>query len=174
MVSSSVFKSPTRSVGAKLFLVFVISIIAFVFAVGMFSYSVAKNAIEDRSAESSYQTMIQASQKLDLQLTQFNNMTMQIMFDPNLKTQVAKLKGLKDGTYDMIQAIDSISKTLQTYSMSNDQIENIYLIPKEKTDLVIAAMGVRRGLDKVWSPTGSRRRRAAADNRYGSARNWAG
>ena len=150
MVSSSVFKSPTRSVGAKLFLVFVISIIAFVFAVGMFSYSVAKNAIEDRSAESSYQTMIQASQKLDLQLTQFNNMTMQIMFDPNLKTQVAKLKGLKDGTYDMIQAIDSISKTLQTYSMSNDQIENIYLIPKEKTDLVIAAMGVRRGLDKVW------------------------
>ncbi|EHQ61318.1 hypothetical protein PDENDC454_15842 [Paenibacillus dendritiformis C454] len=150
MISSSVFKSPTRSVGAKLFLVFVISIIIFVFAVGMFSYSVAKNAIEDRSAESSYQTMIQASQKLDMQLTQFNNMTMQIMFDPNLKTQVAKLKGLKDGTYDMIQAIDSISKTLQTYSMSNDQIENIYLIPKEKTELVIAAMGVRRGLDKVW------------------------
>ncbi|WCF07388.1 methyl-accepting chemotaxis protein [Paenibacillus thiaminolyticus] len=150
MVSSSVFKNPTRSVGAKLFLVFVINICIFVFVVGMFAYSVAKNAIEDRSAESSYQTMIQASQKLDLQLTQFNNMTMQIMFDPNLKTQVAKLKGLKDGTYDMIQGIDSISKTLQTYSMSNDQIENIYLIPKEKTDLVIAAMGVRRGLDKVW------------------------
>lgn len=110
MVSSSVFKSPTRSVGAKLFLVFVISIIAFVFAVGMFSYSVAKNAIEDRSAESSYQTMIQASQKLDLQLTQFNNMTMQIMFDPNLKTQVAKLKGLKDGTYDMIRRLTAFRR----------------------------------------------------------------
>ncbi|GAC41789.1 hypothetical protein [Paenibacillus popilliae] len=70
-------------------------------------------------------------------MTQFNNITMQILFDPNLKAQVANLKGLKDGTYDMIQANDRISKTLQNYSVSNDEIENIYLIPEEKTDLVM-------------------------------------
>ncbi|OBY78662.1 hypothetical protein BBG47_15315 [Paenibacillus sp. KS1] len=146
---SSVFQNPSRSVGTKLFLVFVISIIVFVFSVGMISYLFSKNAIEDQASKSNYQTMIQAAQKIDLQLTQFNNMTMQIMFDPNLTASLKTLKDNQLSAYEKIQSTEAITKTLQTYSVGNPLIENIYLIPIDPKRNTMAALGIRSKLDDL-------------------------
>ena len=148
-LTSKVVQNPARSVGAKLFLLFVVSIIVFVFGVGMFSYMVSKDAIEKRVTNSSYQTMVQATQKIDMQLTQFNNMTMQIMFDPNLTSSLKTMRGLKVGTYDMIQMTDVVQKTLQTYSVGNSLIENVYLIPINSDRTPLSAMGVRQGIQDI-------------------------
>ncbi|MCY9757101.1 methyl-accepting chemotaxis protein [Paenibacillus alvei] len=146
---SSVFQNPSRSVGTKLFLVFVISIIVFVFSVGMISYFFSKNAIEDQASKSNYQTMVQAAQKIDLQLTQFNNMTMQIMFDPNLTASLKTLKDNQISAYEKIQTMEAITKTLQTYSVGNPLIENIYLIPIDPKRNTMAALGLRGNLDNL-------------------------
>ncbi|WP_036697605.1 methyl-accepting chemotaxis protein [Paenibacillus taiwanensis] len=134
-------KNPLQSVGGKLFVIFVVSIIAFVFIVGMLSYVVSKNAIERKVSETSYQTMIQGAEKLDMQLSQYMKMSMQIMFDPNLTKYVKSLNDLQANTYDMVQTLDSIQKTLQGYTLGNELMENIYLVPLTEKKQTLAAQG---------------------------------
>ena len=47
-------ENPVKSVGMKLFLMFFASILFFVLTVGMISYTVSKNVIENKVSESSF------------------------------------------------------------------------------------------------------------------------
>ncbi|UHA72040.1 methyl-accepting chemotaxis protein [Paenibacillus sp. 481] len=154
LTKSGMLQRPSKSVGVKLFIIFVVSIVLFVFSVGTISYMLSRDAIKERVSTSSYQTMIQAAEKLDLMLNQFSNLTMQIMLDPNLTESMDKLDEVKEGTYDKVQLIEKIQETLQTYSVGNNLIENVYLIPLDGERQQFSALGMRRGVqsaaDKPW------------------------
>ncbi|WP_195576197.1 methyl-accepting chemotaxis protein [Paenibacillus sp. 1001270B_150601_E10] len=123
------FKHPFKSIGVKLFIIFVVSILVFVVTVGIISYTVSKQAIERKVSEASYQTMIQGAEKINMRIDQYLTMSMQVMFDPNLVNYLKKGLTLQDYTYTMIENQNNIKSSLQNYTISNDLLQEIYLVP---------------------------------------------
>ncbi|WP_051217136.1 methyl-accepting chemotaxis protein [Paenibacillus assamensis] len=120
---------PSRSVGTRLFLMFVISIMVFVSAVGIVSYYVSRQAIEQKVSETSYQTITQAVEKMDVVLNSYSKMSMQIMVDPNLTDWIKKYLSAPEHSYDQVQAMNNIREVLQGYTAGQNALEDIYLIP---------------------------------------------
>ena len=69
----------TLNVGVKLFLLFLISILLSVGITGVVSLSVSNNIIEQKSADSAYETIQQASAKVDTILEVYEQIVMQIL-----------------------------------------------------------------------------------------------
>ncbi|MCJ8011665.1 methyl-accepting chemotaxis protein [Paenibacillus sp. KQZ6P-2] len=121
--------NPTKSVGVKLFLIFFIAIVSFVLILGLLSYNKAKSTIKDNAAMANKQTMIQTSEKLDIILNQYEDMTMQIFFDPETQKMIDQMSSTEISGYDMFVLNDKISKKLSNQINSNSSIKAIYLIP---------------------------------------------
>ncbi|MCR8658743.1 methyl-accepting chemotaxis protein [Paenibacillus endoradicis] len=88
-----------NSIGTKLFLFFFVSIVCAVIAVGMISYSVSKNAMETKVAEVSTQSLQQTSEKLDYLLNFYENISVQLILDQNLMSDLSyRLNLIESGT----------------------------------------------------------------------------
>ncbi|MFD2876167.1 hypothetical protein ACFTAO_09755 [Paenibacillus rhizoplanae] len=72
--------NPTKSVGVKLFLIFLSSIVVVVLFLGLLSYNKAKNTIKENVSEANRQTIIQTSEKLDITLKQYESLALQLYF----------------------------------------------------------------------------------------------
>ncbi|WP_379136153.1 methyl-accepting chemotaxis protein [Paenibacillus sp. sgz500958] len=131
--------NPIKSVGVKIFLLVLCSIIIVVLALGVLSYTKAKNTIKNNVAEANRQTIIQTSEKLDIILKQYEGLTLQIFFDPQIQTNLSELKAAKT-YYDQFVATDIISKKLSSQTTSDSNIVSISLIP-ENPDLDIIMSG---------------------------------
>lgn len=127
------FRSPIRSIGAKLFVTFVVSIIVFVFTVGMVSYSVSKQAIKDKVTESSFNTITQGAEKIDMLMRDYIQMTLQLMYDQNIAKLLTDVKNHEVGTYEMLQSSMQLEKALQAYTFSDSSVDNVYIIPLDTT-----------------------------------------
>lgn len=123
-----------QSIGVKLFALFVVSIIIFVFTVGMISYNVSKQAIEKKVSQSSHQTIIQVAEKIDMLMKQYEKMSMQLMFDASIKSYIEVIRTLDTGTYDYMQAASNLEKSLLNYTLGNDLINEVYIIPINSKD----------------------------------------
>ncbi|SMG35516.1 methyl-accepting chemotaxis protein [Paenibacillus aquistagni] len=134
-------KHPFKSIGAKLFIIFVVSILVFVVTVGIISYTVSKQAIESKVSEASYQTMIQGAEKINMRVSQYLTMSMQVMFDPNLVEYLKKGMKMEDYTYAMIENQNNIKSSLQNYTISNDLLQEIYLVPLDGKRLTYNSNG---------------------------------
>ncbi|MGZ9583600.1 methyl-accepting chemotaxis protein [Paenibacillus marinisediminis] len=141
-------KSPIRSIGGKLFTIFVVSIIFFVFTVGMISYSVSKSAIEHKVTESTYQTMIQGAEKVDMMLDQYNKLSLQVMFDKNVSTLLSQVNYSDKESFEYFQGVSELHQSLQNYTMGNDLIENLYLIPLDTEQPTFTATQGKQDITK--------------------------
>ncbi len=131
--------NPVKSVGVKLFLIFLSSIVIVVLSLGILSYTKAKNTIKDNVSEANRQTIIQTSEKLDIMLKQYENLALQMFFDPQVQSQLSELKAAKSN-YDIFVATDAISKKLTSQTTADSNIVSITLVP-ESADLDIITSG---------------------------------
>lgn len=129
---------PIKSVGVKLFLIFLSSIVAVVLLLGLLSYSKAKNTIKDNVSEANRQTIIQTSDKLDITLKQYENMALQLYFDTKMQSDLSDLLSAKSN-YDKFVATDSISKKLSSQTTTDSNIVAISLIPQSADEAVITS-----------------------------------
>ncbi len=83
--------NPAKSVGVKLFLIFFTAIVAFVLILGLMSYNKARSTIQANAANSNKQTIIQTSEKLDIILKQYEDIALQIFFDPETQNLLTDL-----------------------------------------------------------------------------------
>lgn len=132
--ATSKFRNLFQSIGVKLFAIFVVSIIIFVFTVGMISYTVSKQAIEKKVTQSSYQTIIQVAEKIDMLMKQYEKMSMQLMFDASIKSNIEYIRALDTSSYDYIQAVSKLEEALLNYTLGNDLINEVYIIPINAKD----------------------------------------
>ncbi|WP_068774215.1 methyl-accepting chemotaxis protein [Paenibacillus sp. FJAT-26967] len=123
--------NPARSVGMKLFLIFIVSILFFVLTVGITSYQISKGMLRDKVSEASRQTMIQAAQKMDLLFRSFEDLSMQMMLDRDLQSQLNILRDVQPGTYEQLEASRKVSEKVDTYTLSNKGIKSITLLKKD-------------------------------------------
>jgi len=140
--------NPVKSVGVKLFLIFLSSIVIVVLALGILSYTKAKDTIKNNVANANSQTIIQTSEKLDIMLKQYENLTLQIFFDPQVQTNLSELKAAKS-YYDQFVATDVISKKLSSQTTSDSNIVSISLIPENAEMAIITSGNSSLALDGV-------------------------
>ncbi|MWV45448.1 HAMP domain-containing protein [Paenibacillus sp. HJL G12] len=146
--------NPVKSVGVKLFLIFFIAIVSFVLILGLMSYNKAKSTIKENAASANKQTMIQTSQKLDIILKQFEDISLQIFFDPETQTLLDDLSSSQTSAYDLFVLNDKISKKLSNQINSNSTIKAIYMVPPQADQNPIMAGSAGSDLstirDEAW------------------------
>ncbi|MDQ0191987.1 methyl-accepting chemotaxis protein [Paenibacillus wynnii] len=131
--------NPIKSVGVKLFLIFLSSIVVVVLALGLLSYTKAKNTIKDNVSEANRQTVIQTSEKLDIILKQYENLSIQLFFDPQIQSDLSAMTNAKT-YYESFVATNSISKKLSSQTTSDSNFVSVSFIP-ESADFDIVTSG---------------------------------
>jgi methyl-accepting chemotaxis protein len=120
-------ENPVKSVGMKLFLIFLVSILFFVLTVGFTSYNISKGVIQKKVADASEQTIIQAGQKLDIMNGVYEDLSMQILLDEEMKKLLVDIDTVNKGSYDFLQMRQKIADKLNVYSYSNKTIKALHL-----------------------------------------------
>ncbi|WP_340022146.1 methyl-accepting chemotaxis protein [Paenibacillus sp. FSL K6-1096] len=130
--------NPMKSVGVKLFLIFLSSIVVVVLFLGLLSYNKAKNTIKDNVSEANRQTIIQTSEKLDITLKQYENLALQLYFDTQMQATLTELSTAKN-SYDSFVATDAISKKLSSQTTTDSNIVAISLVPQDTKMAIISS-----------------------------------
>nr|WP_243633390.1 methyl-accepting chemotaxis protein [Paenibacillus xerothermodurans] len=126
-VKGTRLENPVKSVGMKLFLIFLVSILFFVLTVGFTSYSISKGVIQAKVAEASEQTIIQAGKKLDLMYGNLEDLTIQILLDEQLKTALAEMPAANKSSFDYLQLRKTVEDRLNTYSYANSNVRSLQM-----------------------------------------------
>jgi methyl-accepting chemotaxis protein len=121
--------NPAESVGTKLLLTVFACIAAVVLIVGLSSYHTAKKVITERVAESTKETIVQATDKIELFLGLLEGITVQILSDETIISNLANYKNPAADQYEKMQASIAISNRLNSYALSNTSIIEINIVP---------------------------------------------
>lgn len=140
--------NPVRSVGVKLFILFLCSIVIVVLALGLLSYSKAKTTIKNNVSEAYRQTILQTSEKLDITLNQYEKLTLQLYFDPQMQNDLRGMATAKS-TYEKFEAQNSVSKKLSTQAVSDSNIVSISLIPESPDLDIVTSSNVGFRIDGI-------------------------
>lgn len=118
-------ENPVKSVGMKLFLMFFASILFFVLVVGAISYSVSKDVIRTKMADSGLQTVTQAGLKLDLLYQNFEDLTLQVMYNNDLQALLEKIAKLTPLSYEANDTAHQLTEKLNFVAFSNKAIKTL-------------------------------------------------
>jgi len=140
--------NPQRSVGAKLFLFILSSILASVLVVGILAYNTSKSIIRDNAMESNYQTIEQAAGKLSLMFENFEAQTLQVMVDGDIQEQLSNVRDSRLEPFERFQATTRIQSILEKYVLSNNSIKNGYLIPLDEGENALGSTTIDREMLK--------------------------
>ncbi|WP_423227605.1 methyl-accepting chemotaxis protein [Paenibacillus filicis] len=123
--------NPLKSVGVKLFAIFFFCIVFFVLIVGLISYAKSKDVIQTKVADATEQTAIQAGQKLDLIYSTYEDLSMQIMLNEDLRKLVTELRTTEANTYNYMDLSRQITDKLNVYAFANKNIKSIHLLSEK-------------------------------------------
>lgn len=119
-----------RSVGMKLFLILFSSIVLLSSVLGLTSYYAAKKIITDEVATASSQSVVQAADKLDLVLTEYESLSRQFAVDSVLKSDLEKINNSETETVVKAAAEERIRRKLDLVKGSDERMYGIRLISK--------------------------------------------
>lgn len=122
------FGNPVKSVGMKLFFIIFVSIVACVLAVGFLAYNQTQKLVEENVSEASLQTIKQVANNLDVVMKTYEDLSLQIVIDQDIKDEFQIYTSTKD-TFEQLQASRDIQTRLSNYIMSNSTLSSISLIP---------------------------------------------
>ncbi|WP_240941492.1 methyl-accepting chemotaxis protein [Paenibacillus sp. HB172176] len=117
-----------QSVGTKLLLAIFCSILACVLTVGLLAYGEAKSIVERKVSGASLQTVNQVATNLDIIFSNFEDITMQVLINKDFHSKVNDMLSGGDD-YAKLVASKDISDMLQNFSLSNNAISGILMIP---------------------------------------------
>lgn len=121
---------PSKSVGARLFMIFFFATLAFVLCLGIVSYQMSKSTIKNIAKASNQQTVSQTAEKLDLVLKRYEDSLQQSLFGKEIQELVRQ--GSLAGTDARQQIIikQKLVSALGGWAYSNPGVLGVYLIPE--------------------------------------------
>lgn len=117
-----------QSIGFKIALIMVASIVAFVAVAGMISYGIAKRALEKKVVAAYGQTAQQTSQKLDFLYKTYDGLLLKMMVDEKLQGSVTSLAEYASDSTAYAALAGEIDLLLQDYMYSDQSITSIELL----------------------------------------------
>lgn len=127
-----------RSVGGKIFLTFFIVIVVFVLLVGEISYRISEGVIKDKVADQSSQTMIMASEKLDMVYEKYESLTYQFITNRSLNEEMNKMVNEELTTYELFELKSSFEEKLNAFVFGDDNIIGLYVFDTNGSVVVSA------------------------------------
>lgn len=129
-------ENPIRSVGMKLFLLIMVSILVCVMSLGWFSYSKSSSIIKQKVADATSQTAGQAAGKIALLLDGYEKQSLQFITDTTFMGNLNTLAITKDD-FESFDTARKLTEKLNSIVMSDSLYESISLIPKDPNDQLI-------------------------------------
>jgi methyl-accepting chemotaxis protein len=127
-------RNSLKSVGLKLFLMFFVSILVLVLATGGISYTISKAIIEDKVAIAQGQTIIQASEKIDILYNTFEELTMQLLADPEFDEQMINYFSMNPFAYEAMDSKVQLGAKLSSISI-NKALNSLSLFKEDGTPI---------------------------------------
>jgi methyl-accepting chemotaxis protein len=130
--------NPLRSVGSKLFLIFFISIIAFVLVVGMTSYSISKNIISKNASESSVEVLEMAQLNLEYFYNSFEKVSRQVSTNSEISQLLTDIGLIEDkASFDHFSKVSKLTEKVMPIGLSNPSIKGISVINPKGEQLTL-------------------------------------
>ncbi|MCQ4086261.1 methyl-accepting chemotaxis protein [Saccharibacillus sp. JS10] len=123
---------PRKSVGIRLFFIFLASMVLFVSLLGIMSYVKARNTIKDNAAAANEQTVIQTSQKLDIILQRYMDTSTQIFFNPEVQDAINNMQR-STSDFERFQAIRQINDSLSNQVNVTSGLQSVYFLSTDET-----------------------------------------
>jgi len=139
-LSGKMLTNPLRSVGAKLFVSFFLTIVVLVLAVGLISYSTASTIIQEKVSDSFQTAIVQAGQKLGIRLEQYEQKTLDFLVDQQL-TQL--MKNVLDGSltdFERYESQRTLQQSINGMAITDPNIKGLHLALMNGTILTSSAM----------------------------------
>lgn len=145
-------KSPRRSIGTRMLLLFVVVVSLLVAAVGLLSYGMAAKSLIGQAEASSRQTIALAGEKLDMKQRFYQNLSNQLINNSRFTDHLFQITipDLSTGERERRQA--DIRDMLGQLVLSDAAIRDISLIPLEDDigPVTTAGQDVRAASDEAW------------------------
>jgi methyl-accepting chemotaxis protein len=162
-------ENPVRSVGMKLFLLIISSILVCVLLLGLFSYNKSSSIIQAKVAEASAQTAEQTAGKLNLLLDGYERQSLQFITDTDFMNLMLVL-GVTTDDFEKFDTSRKLTERLSRVAMADNTLDSISLIPLESAEEQFMTTGsalnkeavlqspvletIKKGNGKaVWIPT---------------------
>lgn len=145
-------RSPARSIGTKVFIVFFFFVVLSVGAVGAFAYSTAKSAIITQAESNSEQTIKLAGEKLDMKQQFYANLLNQLVNNSSFTENLFQISNASLDKDELTRRIEEIRSLLDQLSLSDSRIRDITLFPLEDSISPISTVreGVKDQKDSTW------------------------
>lgn len=141
--------NPVRSVGGRLFLIFVLAILVVVLGLGTLSYQTAKATIKEQAASANQETMEQVSERLDLILERYTEVSTQMFFDTNMQDYLSKIVNNKGSQFELYESISLVTEQMTNMQFTNKSISSITFIHKSP-DVPMISTGSTLGMEKYY------------------------
>ncbi|MEC0206343.1 methyl-accepting chemotaxis protein [Paenibacillus lautus] len=160
-----------KAVGMKLFVIFFATIVLLSSALGLLSYFISKDTVMDQVSEATSGQMMQAADKLDFLLAQYEAASRQWALDTVLREDLITVSTADIGIRDKTQAENRIREKLNGMASSDKRLQGMRLVAPNlqaqssynSTGLsgMSSADGVKAKIDRivqadgepVWFPT---------------------
>ncbi|TCZ77204.1 methyl-accepting chemotaxis protein [Paenibacillus albiflavus] len=143
--------NPLRSVGSKLFIIFFISIAAFVLVVGMTSYSISKNVIASNASESSVEVLEMAQINLEYFYQSFEKVSKQIVTNSEISKYLTEIDNIEDkASFDHFSKVSKLSEKVMPIGLSNSSIKGISIM-NPKGELLTVFGSASQIKDTGWT-----------------------
>ena len=117
--------NPLRSVGMKLFLLFFASIIAFVSAVGLFSYNKSRSIIKEEVSKFSTMANVQTAEKLGMVYDSLESISLRFVVDQTIQDTYRALLSLDSKSFDYLQQMQKVQSVESGISFSDRRIVSV-------------------------------------------------
>ncbi len=123
--------NPSRSVGAKLFILFFVSVIILVSISGFTSYLTSKSTITDQVSEFSQQAIVQAKEKMDLVLNKYTELSLQFLTDAEIQETIGTIDRGTEDNFALYEMKASLDNKLNGITMANNELHSIFYFDLE-------------------------------------------
>jgi methyl-accepting chemotaxis protein len=141
-----------RSVGVKLCIIFVVSILFFVLVMGGASYQISRSVMQQKVSEFSLQTIIQADEKLDNVYNTYDKFTMQLSVDKEFSDSLADTMELDKESDEYLTSYNKLDELVQKYMYATEGIQAIEIFtPKgDVIQLTSSLIPNKNYADQTW------------------------
>lgn len=122
---------PSKSVGARLFLIFFVAIMFFVLTIGILSYQMAKGTIKKNAESANLATIVQTSQKLDIVLDKYDESLQQMFLDQEMQDAIMEASLTNISDYDKFTVTNKMKDRLNNLTFSVKGVSAIYMLSED-------------------------------------------
>lgn len=126
--SGTKWENPIRSVGMKLFLLIISSILVCVLLLGIFSYNKSSSIIQRKVAEANAQAAEQTAGKLNALLSGYERLSLQFITDSQFM-DLLNTMGVTSDDFEKFDTARQLTEKLSRVSMAEPSLESISIIP---------------------------------------------